>query len=190
LNQLARTDRKEVEGLLQTAETLRGIQRGETGDLRAANAKVRDQVGKLLARTQAILEGGGKQATQAVKNKVLQSLMAAAADEDSGLQLKAGRLSRELEPGGFDPSGSDAFVSAQPDERTTKRQEEAQARVTSLIEEAEAAEELAKELEEEAGRTERAAQRARASAKEAVATAEAKRARASAAENALGSPTK
>jgi hypothetical protein len=185
LNQLARTDQDEISDLLGTAETLRGIQRGETGDLRAANAKVRDHVTKLLGRALGILEANDKQATQAVKNRLLQSLMAAAADEQAGVLLRAGRLSRELEPGGFDPTGGDRFVSAERDERTSQRQQEAEARVNSLIEEAEDAERLAKQLAEEAARAERAADRARAAAREAAATAEAKRARALSAQSAL-----
>jgi ABC-type transporter Mla MlaB component len=184
LNQLAHTDAGGVAALLETADKLRAAQRGEGGDMRALNAEVRAEVTKLLGEAQAISESGGKKATQTLKNLVTQSLMAAAADEDAGALLQAGRLTRELEPGGFDSAADDAFVYVAGPARTPRRQE-AEARASALAEEADAAEAEAKDLAKEADRAEREAVRARRKADEATAAAESKRAKATAAADAL-----
>jgi hypothetical protein len=184
LNQLARSDEAGVTELLETADRLRSAQRGEGGDLRTLNAQVRAQVGKLLNEAQTITESSGRQATQSLKNLITQSLMAAAAEEDAGAALRAGRLTRELEPGGFDSAPSDLFVSTAPPVRSA-HQEEAQARAAALAEEASAAEAEAKKLTKEADRAEREAVRARTKADEAAASAAAKRAKADAAAGAV-----
>jgi hypothetical protein len=186
LNQLARSESAAVNQLLETAERLRAAQRGESGDLRGLHREVRDQVAKLLAGAQSIVEGAGKHATQTLKNQVTQSLMAAAAEETAGAQLRAGQLTRELEPGGFDRS-DDLFVASQPETSSSRHRKEAQERVAVLAKEAEEAQSEAEQLAEEAGRAERSARRARARAEDAAATAEALRARADAAQNALQS---
>lgn len=183
LNQLARQHAAEVDDLLEIAERLRGAQRGESGDLRALHGEVRDKVAKLLARAQAIVESDNKQATQTLKNRVTQSLMAAASDEAAGALLRAGRLARELEPGGFAPSG-DLFVSPPPETKSSQRREEARERAASLLEEAEAARLQAQRLADEAARAERTAARARALAEDAAASAEVLQTRAQAARRA------
>jgi hypothetical protein len=184
LNQLARTDPSGVGELLQTAEKLRAAQRGEGGDLRSLNAEVRSQVTKLLAEAQAITESGGRQATQTLKNLVAQSLMAAAADGDAGDALRAGRLARELQPGGFDAAGSDLFVSA-PRPQRSAHEAEVHDRAIKLAEDADAAEAEAKKLAAEADHAEREARRARTKAEEAALSAHALRAKADAASDAL-----
>ncbi|MEA2508761.1 MAG: hypothetical protein QOG21_843 [Actinomycetota bacterium] len=184
LNQLARSDPTGVNDLLESAGRLRAAQRGEGGDLRDLNAEVRSQVAKLLGEAQGITEASGRQATQQLKNLVTQSLMAAAADEEAGAALRAGRLSRELEPGGFDATGSDSFESA-PQPARSPRQAEAETRAVELAEDADAAEAEAKKLAKEAGRAEREAMRARTKAEEATASAAAKRAKADSAAGVL-----
>jgi hypothetical protein len=110
LNQLVRSDPAGVDDLLDNADKMRAAQRGEGGDLRALNSQVRAQVAKLLAEAQEITESAGRNATQTLKNLVTQSLMAAAAEEEAGAALRAGRLSRELEPGGFQAADGDLVV--------------------------------------------------------------------------------
>ncbi|MEA2507243.1 MAG: hypothetical protein QOH48_1861 [Actinomycetota bacterium] len=183
LNQLTRSDPDAVDELLATANKLRRVQQGEAGDLRALHAQVRNQVAKLLARAQAVLEEGNKQATQSVKNRLTQSLMAAASDDQAGATLREGRLARELEPGGFAPTG-DLFVSFPPESKSSQRADEARERASTLLEEAETARAEAQELEDEANRAEKAAVRARAKAEGARASAEALQARAEAARDA------
>jgi hypothetical protein len=187
LNRLTRSDPDAVDELLATAEKLRGIQQGEAGDLRALHGQVRDQVAKLLTRAQAILEEGNKQPTQSVKNRLTQSLMAAASAEQAGAILREGRLARELEPGGFPPSG-DLFVSFPPQSKSSPRSEEARERAATLLAEAEAARAEAQQLADEANRAEKAAVRARAKADGARASAEALQARADAAVDASEKP--
>ncbi len=185
LNQLARQDPEGIDRLLDTSESLRRAQHEDGGDLRALHAQTRAQVATLVTRAQSIVEANGRKATQALKKQVAQSLMAAAADERAGEQLRAGRLTRELEPGGFEPSGDDLFVPRAPQAPSSPRRQEAEARVTTLAQEAEAASAHAKGLAEEADRAQRVARRARARAEDAAAAAESKRARADAARRAL-----
>ncbi|MEA2485140.1 MAG: hypothetical protein QOD46_251 [Actinomycetota bacterium] len=184
LNQLARSDPTGIGDLLDTADRMRAAQRGEGGDLRSLNADVRSHVTKCLAEAQAITESSGRQVTQTLKNIVTQSLMAAAGDEEAGAALRAGRLSRELQPGGFDAAGSNLFVSAPQPERSP-HDAEAEERAEQLAEEADAAEREAKKLATEADRAEREAKRARTRAKEAASSAAAKRAKADAVAGAL-----
>jgi hypothetical protein len=176
LNQLALTDVAGVADLLDLADQLRAAQRGDGGDLRKLTAEVRAQVAKLLTEAQAIAEANDRAVTPSFKNLVTQSLMAAAAEEEAGAQLRAGRLSRELQPGGFD-SASDAY-SWSPEPARSPRQKEAEARAAVLAEEADAAEAEADQLAKEADRAEREAARARARADEAAAAATSKRAKA------------
>ncbi|MDP9234616.1 MAG: hypothetical protein M3P01_08705 [Actinomycetota bacterium] len=176
LNQLALTDASGVAELLDLADQLRAAQRGDGGDLRKLNAQVRAQVAKLLGEAQAIAEANGRAVTQSLKNLVTQSLMAAAAEEEAGAQLRAGRLSRELQPGGFDSASSDAYAWS-PEPARSPRQKEAEERAAVLAEEADAAEAEANQLAKEAERAEREAARARARADEAAVAAGKKRAR-------------
>jgi hypothetical protein len=177
LNQLALSDAVGVADLLDLADELRAAQRGDGGDLRKLNARVRSQVTKLLGEAQAIAEADGRAVTQTLKNLVTQSLMAAAAEEEAGAQLRAGRLSRELQPGGFDSASSDAYAWS-PEPARSPRQKEAEERAAVLAEEAEAAEAEAKQLAKEADRAEREAGRVRTKADEAAAAARSKRERA------------
>jgi hypothetical protein len=176
LNQLALTDAAGVADLLDFADQLRAAQRGDGGDLRKLNAQVRAQVATLLGEAQAIAEANGRAVTQSLKNLVTQSLMAAAAEEEAGARLRAGRLSRELQPGGFDSASSDAYAWS-PEPARSPRQKEAEERAAVLAEEADAAEAEANQLAKEADHAEREAARARARADEAAVVAGKKRAR-------------
>jgi hypothetical protein len=186
LNQLASSEPEGIDELLGIAERVRAVQRGEDGDLRALHGQLRDQVAKLLMSAVSEIEANGKQATQTLKNQITQSLMAASAEEQLGIQLRAGRLSRELQPGGFDSSG-DVLLSPRSDARTSQQHQEAEERAARLLEEAEVAQKEALELAQEADRAERSAQRARTRAQEAAAAAEALQARAEAVRNRLHS---
>jgi hypothetical protein len=85
VNRLVRTHRSEVERFLSAAAELRQAQL-EGRELEKRTQQERDALGRLV-------RAGGA--------KVLQSLRAAAVDEEAARQLLEARLERELEPRGF-----------------------------------------------------------------------------------------
>jgi hypothetical protein len=107
LNQLARRRSKEVEGLLAAGEELRTAQEellagGDRRAFQSAAAKERDQVAALSTEAANLAAEAGERASPALEEKVTATLHAAALDEETGEQLRAGRLVREREAiGGF-----------------------------------------------------------------------------------------
>jgi hypothetical protein len=107
LNQLARRRPKEVEGLLAAGEKLRAAQEellagGDRRAFQSAAAKERDQVAALSTEATNLAAEAGERASPALEEKVAATLHAAALDEETGEQLRAGRLVREREAiGGF-----------------------------------------------------------------------------------------
>ena len=107
LNQLARRRPKEVEGLLTAGEKLRAAQEellagGDRKAFQSAAAKERDEVAALAAETAGLAAEAGERASPGLEEKVAATLHAAALDEETGEQLRAGRLLREREAiGGF-----------------------------------------------------------------------------------------
>jgi hypothetical protein len=107
LNQLARRQPKEVERLLAAGEKLRSAQEellagGERRAFQSAAAKERDQVAALSAEAANLAADAGERASPGLEEKVAATLHAAALDEETGEQLRAGRLVREREAiGGF-----------------------------------------------------------------------------------------
>ena len=107
LNQLARRQPKEVEGLLAAGEKLRAAQEellagGDRRAFQSAAAKERDQVAALAAEAADLAAKAGERASPGLEEKVAATLHAAALDEETGEQLRAGRLLREREAiGGF-----------------------------------------------------------------------------------------
>ena len=86
VNRLVREHRREVEAFLQAAARLRDAQFAGKGDLQAATKDEREALERL---------------TRAGGERVRQSLLAAAVDEEAAGELLAGRLEHELEPRGF-----------------------------------------------------------------------------------------
>jgi hypothetical protein len=108
INQLARNHESSVKLLLESAGRLRKAQEnalksGGSGDaLRRAQADERKALRELTEHAQRILEDAGRPAGTTVLDKVSSTLRAAAVDESGREAVKAGRLTGELKPSGFD----------------------------------------------------------------------------------------
>ena len=107
LNQLARRRAKEVERLLAAGDELRRAQDellagGERKAFQGAATKEREQVAKLADEATGLVNEAGERAGPALREKISETLHAAALDEDTAEELRAGRLVREREAiGGF-----------------------------------------------------------------------------------------
>lgn len=108
INQLARNHKSAVKLLLESAGRLRKAQEnalrsGGSGDaLRRAQADERKALRELTEHAQRILEHAGRSAASTVLDKVSSTLRAAAVDDSGRQALKAGRLTGEVKPSGFD----------------------------------------------------------------------------------------
>ena len=106
-NQLARREPGELRALLRSAEELRKAQqRALTGkgadDLRKRVDDQRQAVRALARLGRDILASEGRSVSEAVVGRIAKTLEAAALDDGSRFLLRAGRLTDELEPPGFD----------------------------------------------------------------------------------------
>ena len=107
LNQLARRRAKDVERLVAAGEELRAAQEellagGDRKAFQSAAAKEREQVAKLAGEATELVSEAGERASPALQEKISETLHAAALDEDTAEELRAGRLVREREAiGGF-----------------------------------------------------------------------------------------
>ena len=117
LNQLARRRAKEVERLLAAGDELRRAQDellagGDRKAFQSAATKEREQVAKLADEATGLVTGAGERAGPALREKIAETLHAAALDEDTAAELRVGRLVREREAiGGF--GGMTAAVPAE-----------------------------------------------------------------------------
>ena len=114
LNQLARERPKELGRLLAAGENLRAAQDellagGDRKAFRDAAAKERDEVAKLAGEATKLAVEAGERASPALTDKVAATLHAAALDEETAEELRAGRLVREREAiGGFGAISAEA----------------------------------------------------------------------------------
>jgi hypothetical protein len=154
INRLAREREDHVGALLDAADRL---QHGKAD----AAEEVRKALGRLVHDAEQLLEEEDRRATDSTLRTVASTLQAAAgADRDA---LRQGRLTEELEPGGFEAMAGLAG-SAPPQRPQQKPKEQPKRRDTRRIEEALAAvkhaRERERELRREADDAERAARRA------------------------------
>jgi hypothetical protein len=107
LNQLARRRPKEVERLLAAGNELKAAQEellagGDRKAFQSAARQERDQVAKLAGEAAELVSASGERAGPALTDKIAETLHAAALDEETAAELRAGRLVREREAiGGF-----------------------------------------------------------------------------------------
>jgi hypothetical protein len=120
LNQLARTRAKDVERLIAAGEELRSAQEdllggGDRSAFQEAAAAERDLVAELTADATTLASEAGERGG-GLREKVAETLHAAALDGDTAEELRAGRLTREREAiGGFGaPGGGPAPASPKP----------------------------------------------------------------------------
>src|SRR5919201_1691088 len=122
INQAARREPADVRGLVDAAQKLREAQARGGGDVRAQSVAERKAVQALVDAARAVLEEDERPATDATVQRIGQTLRAAAADEQAAKLLTRGRLTEELEPGGFDVF---AGVEVKPRRRDAARAERA-----------------------------------------------------------------
>src|SRR5215207_614215 len=114
LNQLALGRPKELGRLLAAGENLRAAQEellagGDRKSFQDAAAKERDEVAKLAGEAAKLAAEAGERASPTLTEKVAATLHAAALDEDTAEELRAGRLVREREAiGGFGAMSAEA----------------------------------------------------------------------------------
>ena len=107
LNRLARQRPKDVQRLLAAGEELRAAQEellagGDRGAFQSAATKEREEVAKLAHEAAELAAEAGEGASPALTEKIATTLHAAALDEQTAEELRAGRLVREREAiGGF-----------------------------------------------------------------------------------------
>src|ERR1700756_2638310 len=102
VNQLVRTQRKDVSGLFDAGDALRSAQedvvagRGDGRALRAAADRERAAVDALTGAARGLLTSEGHELSQTIIDRVADTLNAAALDDDARALVKGGRLEREL----------------------------------------------------------------------------------------------
>lgn len=102
VNQLVRTQRREIAALFQAGDALQEAQsrllggRGEADALRDAVETERTAVNQLTEKARGLLSSEGHELTRATLERVSETLHAAALDEDGRTQVQGGALEREL----------------------------------------------------------------------------------------------
>jgi hypothetical protein len=111
VNQLVRTQPKPIAGLFKAGDTLRKAQekvlagRGDAGDLRAGVEREREAVSGLVEKARGLLNSDGHELSQAVLDRVSDTLHAAALDGQARAQVRAGTLVGELRHAGLGMAG-------------------------------------------------------------------------------------
>jgi hypothetical protein len=189
-NQLARREPGEVRALLRTAEELRKAQQQAlagkgTDKLRERLAEERHAVRALARLGRDILASEGRSVSDAIVERIAKTLDAAALDEGSRFLLRAGRLTEELEPSGFEALAGMAVGKRPPATADKAGPSPKRERVAEARRALQAARRAAREEARRAAAAEREAGRAEAAAGAARDNADAARARAEAAERAV-----
>jgi hypothetical protein len=152
-NQLARNEPAPVRTLLDAAERLREAQQralagnATVEEVAEATLAERDAVRALLAGARALL---GPRATPALLDRLGQTLRAAAIDEAARPLLELGRLTEEMKAVGFGPLEAVGPTRRRGDEVARAARERVttlRATARALTDEAEAAEEAARDAE-------------------------------------------
>jgi hypothetical protein len=173
VNQLARRHPDEVEALVGAGLRLREAQetalRGDAGRdaVRAATSAEREAARSLTRLAQELLEQEGRPTTRAVIDRIGALLRTAAITPAAGAALRAGRLTEEVESGGFDALAGLELPKARPRKqsdtapRVDRRREQ---RLQRLRDRHDELEQRARDAEREAEQAERAAEKARSAA--------------------------
>lgn len=136
VNQLVRTQHKATKELFATGDALRSAQEdllagsGDGRSLRAANERERAAVDALVDAARGLLCGDGAKPSEAVIERVADTLHAAALDEDARDQVREGRLERELRHAGLG-LGEDVFATAAAAAPTARAKGDATAQASS-----------------------------------------------------------
>lgn len=179
VNQLVRREPELVEQLIESGEALQQqVLKGTSGPsaLRAAQQGERKAVRDLVHRAQELLEEAGHSTGTQTVERISVTLTAGAQSASGREALRAGRLSTELEPPGFEALAGMAAPALPRDEladtRAKQQREQERRRLESGVRElerkADAAEREADCAEREAAKARKAAERARKAAERAA----------------------
>jgi hypothetical protein len=188
-NQLARREPGELRALLRSAEELRKAQEKAlagkgVADLQKRLDEQRRAVRALANLGRDILAEEGRSVSDAIVERIAKTLDAAALDEGSRFLLRAGRLTEEVEPLGFDALAGMSVTPAKGRRAAAKPKPKAGA-VPEARRRLQEAQREARELAREATHAEREADRAESTAAKARSSAREARERADAAEAAV-----
>jgi len=178
VNQLVRREPGGVRRLLACGERLRKAQAallegGSPDELRQASEMVRDAVAELLPMARRILESP----SEAMVDRIAETLRSAAVDDDARERLERGRLDRDIEAVGFGPLTASLPARGAPAKREQapreapeppqrdRRRERAEAKVREVRAEVAKLEGAVREAEAEAQAARRAAENAERAAK-------------------------
>lgn len=120
VNQLIRTQRRDIDKLFASGDALREVQAGVLGgsadarDLRSAAQRERDAVDALVKTARGLLSSGGQEPSPATVERVAETLHAAALDDEAREQVSEGRLVRELRHAGLGSGLADAIADRGP----------------------------------------------------------------------------
>ena len=159
VNQLARSRRKDVEKLVQSAERLRSAHGSSPTKFEAARKAEREALDALQKRAQELLAEAGR-ASDATLNKVRSTLQGAAARPETVDDLVAGTLAEEVEPPGFEALAG-IQIKPQSKRATTVESKAASRRPGRTAVRTADAQAVARELAREARQAERDAEEAR-----------------------------
>jgi hypothetical protein len=172
VNQLAQKEKMRLRGLFTAGERLRAAHEDAlAGGVTPALAEARDDeraaIEELARAARALLEEQGHPASDAVLDKVRDTLHAAVVDEELGERVRAGRLEKEEQATGFGFALAAGTPPAKPRRNTTaqkrkaeqartRKRREAQERLRAARLEAEAARKAAEQAAKNLERAERA----------------------------------
>ena len=181
VNQLTRTQRREIEALYAAGDALREVQAGvlsgsaDARELRSAAESERAAVDALVALARGLLSSGGQELTATTIERVADTLHAAALDDEARREVSDGRLVRELRHVGLG-GGLGGAVAAPPSRPASGRPDtgakrpkparERKAAEAAELREREEARKQARALERDAAREVDRAERAARAARE------------------------
>lgn len=171
VNQLAHHHRDRLEELLEATDRVRDA--SDASALRAATKERTKVISSLLDVASQILEDAGNAAGAAQLDRITQTLLAGTSADEHRDELMHGRLTKDLQPGGFgDAWGLAETFMAEEDVGEAETHADKARRAAEELGEAAAAEERrAAQLEQEAESAQRLAEGARRAADRARAKA-------------------
>src|SRR5437764_7704576 len=133
VNQLVRTQKREVSGLFKAGDALQKAQadvlagRRGAGELRAAADAERTALDRLTGKGRGLLSSEGHELSAGKLEQVSETLHAAAIDEDARARVREGCLDRELRHAGLGALGTSAAPGPAPAPRARPRPDDARA---------------------------------------------------------------
>ena len=178
LNLVSSREPAQIKELLSADEQLRNARTRE--EMQEAKSRRQKTINSITGAALSVLAEQNRASGAQIKEKIAETLLAVANDEEARELLEEGRLTREIAPGGFAPAS--AFGSLEPgetevpvDDRKVKRIEDLRAEADAHASEAKRLRLESKRLAEESRRLQRESERTELLALKAEEAAERKR---------------